>query len=275
MKSNTVTQQKAKHSVKEASFTQKKEDMSNTPIVKLVDIKKIFKIHNKKNFAVNGVNLEIRKGQVECIIGPSGSGKSTLLRCINLLEIPSSGSIFFEGVDITHMRQKAPLIRKEIGMVFQNFNLFSHLNVLQNICLAPVKIKKEPLDQTKELAKELLKKVGLENKELSYPSELSGGQQQRAAIARALAMHPKLMLFDEPTSALDPEMIKEVLSVMQNLAKEGMTMIVVSHEMGFAKTVADTVYFMDAGKIVEYGTPEEVFDSPQSFRTKEFLSHIL
>ncbi len=275
MKSNTVTRQRAKHSVKESSFTQKKEDMSNTPIVKLVDIKKIFKIHNKKNFAVDGVNLEIRKGQVECIIGPSGSGKSTLLRCINLLEIPSSGSIFFEGTDITHMKQKAPLVRKEIGMVFQNFNLFSHLNVLQNICLAPVKIKKEPLDQTKELAKELLKKVGLENKELSYPFELSGGQQQRAAIARALAMHPKLMLFDEPTSALDPEMIKEVLSVMQDLAKEGMTMIVVSHEMGFAKTVADTVYFMDAGKIVECGTPEEVFDSPQSFRTKEFLSHIL
>ena len=272
MKVTGVTQQKINFMNNGNSTDKKSSDM---PIVKLIDVKKIFKIHNKKISAVNGVNLEIHKGQVECIIGPSGSGKSTLLRCINLLEIPNSGSIFFEGIDITHIKQKAPLFRRDIGMVFQNFNLFSHLNILQNICLAPVKIKKEPLKQTRELARDLLKKVGLSDKELSYPFELSGGQKQRAAIARALAMHPKLLLFDEPTSALDPEMIKEVLNVMQNLAEEGMTMLVVSHEMGFAKKVADTVYFMDSGKVVEYGTPEQVFNDPQSFRTKEFLSHIL
>lgn len=244
-------------------------------LIKLENIKKVFKIHDKVVNAVNGVSLEIRRGQVECIIGPSGSGKSTLLRCINLLERPSAGQIYFEGQAITKLKSKIFLIREQIGMVFQNFNLFSHLNVMQNICLAPVKIKKEPIKDVRETARELLRKVGLEDKELSYPSELSGGQQQRAAIARTLAMRPKLILFDEPTSALDPEMIKEVLNVMQTLAEEGMTMLVVSHEMGFAKTVADLVYFMDEGKVVEQGTPQQIFDSPQSLRTKNFLSHIL
>ncbi len=244
-------------------------------IVRLEDIRKTFTIQQKKVVAVDGVDLEIKRGQVACIIGPSGSGKSTLLRCINLLEQPDSGKVFFENQEISKQKKKVFLVRERIGMVFQDFNLFSHLNVLQNLCLAPVKIRKIGKKEAQATARMLLKKVGLEDKEHSYPSELSGGQQQRAAIARALAMNPKLILFDEPTSALDPEMIREVLNVMKQLAEEGMTMLLVSHEMGFAKEVANRVYFMDGGRIIEQGTPSEVFDRPQSSRTKDFLSHIL
>ncbi|WP_341482070.1 amino acid ABC transporter ATP-binding protein, partial [Enterococcus cecorum] len=221
------------------------------------------------------MNYEIKQGEVVVIIGPSGSGKSTFLRCMNLLETPTSGQILFEGQDITDPKNDIFKMREKMGMVFQNFNLFPNMSVLDNITLSPVKVKKENKQAAETYAKELLQTVGLPDKANAYPQSLSGGQQQRIAIARALAMKPDVMLFDEPTSALDPEMVGEVLGVMQRLAKEGMTMVIVTHEMGFAKEVGDKIVFMDGGYIVEEGTPEEVFGNPQHNRTKDFLSKVL
>lgn len=235
--------------------------------------------HLSKKFGDNEVlkdiNYEIKQGEVVVIIGPSGSGKSTFLRCMNLLETPTSGQILFEGQDITNPKNDIFKMREKMGMVFQNFNLFPNMSVLDNITLSPVKVKKENKQATETYAKELLQTVGLPDKANAYPQSLSGGQQQRIAIARALAMKPDVMLFDEPTSALDPEMVGEVLGVMQRLAKEGMTMVIVTHEMGFAKEVGDKIVFMDGGYIVEEGTPEEVFGNPQHNRTKDFLSKVL
>ncbi len=235
--------------------------------------------HLSKKFGDNEVlkdiNYEIKQGEVVVIIGPSGSGKSTFLRCMNLLETPTSGQILFEGQDITNPKNDIFKMREKMGMVFQNFNLFPNMSVLDNITLSPVKVKKENKQAAETYAKELLQTVGLPDKANTYPQSLSGGQQQRIAIARALAMKPDVMLFDEPTSALDPEMVGEVLGVMQRLAKEGMTMVIVTHEMGFAKEVGDKIVFMDGGYIVEEGTPEEVFGNPQHNRTKDFLSKVL
>lgn len=228
-----------------------------------------------KNEVLKGIDEHIAKGEVVVVIGPSGSGKSTFLRCLNLLETPASGKIEFEGRDITSKETNIDKMREKMGMVFQQFNLFPHKTVCENICMAPVKVKGVPKEQAKETAVNLLKKVGLLDKIDAYPSSLSGGQKQRIAIARALAMQPDVMLFDEPTSALDPEMVGEVLNVMKDLAKEGMTMVVVTHEMGFAKEVGDRILFMDQGKILEEGTPEEVFQNPQNPRTKDFLSKVL
>lgn len=235
--------------------------------------------HLSKKFGENEVlkdiNYEIKQGEVVVIIGPSGSGKSTFLRCMNLLETPTSGQILFEGQDITDPKNDIFKMREKMGMVFQNFNLFPNMSVLDNITLSPVKVKKENKQAAETYAKELLQTVGLPDKANAFPQSLSGGQQQRIAIARALAMKPDVMLFDEPTSALDPEMVGEVLGVMQRLAKEGMTMVIVTHEMGFAKEVGDKIVFMDGGYIVEEGTPEEVFGNPQHNRTKDFLSKVL
>ena len=228
-----------------------------------------------KNEVLKGIDEHIAKGEVVVVIGPSGSGKSTFLRCLNLLETPTSGTIEFEGKDITSKSINIDKMREKMGMVFQQFNLFPHKTVCENICMAPVKVKGVSKEQAKETAVNLLKKVGLLDKIDAYPSSLSGGQKQRIAIARALAMQPDVMLFDEPTSALDPEMVGEVLNVMKDLAKEGMTMVVVTHEMGFAKEVGDRILFMDQGKILEEGTPEEVFQNPQNPRTKDFLSKVL
>jgi len=232
-----------------------------------------------KNFGnlevLKGIDDEVKKGEVVCVIGPSGSGKSTYLRCLNLLEEPTKGEIFINGISLTDKKTNINKMRQNVGMVFQQFNLFPHKNVIENITLAPIKIKKVPEKEAKEAAMELLNKVGLADKAESYPSQLSGGQKQRVAIARALAMSPEVMLFDEPTSALDPEMIKEVLDVMKQLVEEGMTMIVVTHEMGFAREVGDRVMFMDDGRIVEQGPPGELFGNPQNPRTQEFLSKIL
>ena len=225
--------------------------------------------------ALNGVDLEIRKGDVTVIIGPSGSGKSTLLRTLNLLEVPTEGTITFEGVDITDHKVNIDKHRQKMGMVFQQFNLFPHLSVLENIRLAPVKLKLMTKEQAGEKALELLKRVGLPDKADAYPKQLSGGQQQRIAIARALAMNPDVMLFDEPTSALDPEMVGEVLEIMKELADDGMTMVVVTHEMGFARSVATRVLFMDEGNIAEQGAPEDFFGNPQNPRLREFLSKVL
>ena len=228
-----------------------------------------------KNDVLKGIDEHISKGEVVVVIGPSGSGKSTFLRCLNLLETPTSGTITFEGKDITSKETNIDEMREKMGMVFQQFNLFPHKTVCQNICLAPIKVKKLSNDEAKKRAMTLLEKVGLVDKVDAYPASLSGGQKQRIAIARALAMQPDVMLFDEPTSALDPEMVGEVLSVMKDLAKEGMTMVVVTHEMGFAREVGDRILFMDGGKIVESGTPEEVFKNPQNPRTIDFLSKVL
>ncbi|WP_434654521.1 amino acid ABC transporter ATP-binding protein [Thermoanaerobacterium thermosaccharolyticum] len=232
-----------------------------------------------KNFGnlevLKGVSLEVKKGEVLVIIGPSGSGKSTILRCINLLEEPTKGDIYIEGEKINDKKADINKIRQKVGMVFQHFNLFPNMTAIANITLAPVKVKKMDKKDAEDIAIKLLKKVGLEDKRDSYPVKLSGGQKQRLAIARALAMQPDVMLFDEPTSALDPEMVKEVLNVMKELANEGMTMIVVTHEMGFAREVADRVIFVDDGVIVEEGTPKEVFENPKSPRTREFFSKIL
>jgi ABC-type polar amino acid transport system ATPase subunit len=225
--------------------------------------------------AVRNASLTINAGDVVLIIGPSGSGKSTLLRCVNRLETATAGEIYVDGDRVTDPHGNIRQIREEVGMVFQNFNLFPHLTALENISLGPRKVKGIPKEQALDQARKLLARVGLSDKEKSYPEQLSGGQQQRVAIARALAMEPKVMLFDEPTSALDPEMIKEVLDVMLQLAQEGMTMMVVSHEMGFARAAADLVVFMDNGEIIETGTPDEVFDSPREERTRRFLDHIL
>lgn len=224
---------------------------------------------------LKGITQTIKQGEKVVIIGPSGSGKSTFLRCLNLLETPDSGSILFEGNDITSKNVDINLVRRQMGMVFQHFNLFPHLTVLKNITLAPVKLKLLSQNQADEKAMELLERIGLADKADVYPSTLSGGQKQRIAIVRSLAMSPKVMLFDEPTSALDPEMVGEVLSVMKELAKGGMTMVVVTHEMGFAREVADRVVFMEDGIVAEEGTPSQIFDSPKSERLKKFLNCIL
>lgn len=232
-----------------------------------------------KNFGdlkvLKNINTHIEKGEVVVIVGPSGSGKSTFLRCLNLLEEPTDGEIIFEGKNITDKNANINLLRQNIGMVFQQFNLFPHMTVLENITLSPIKIKNMSKAESEKTAMDLLKQVGLEDKAKAYPNQLSGGQKQRIAIVRALAMSPDVMLFDEPTSALDPEMVGEVLEVMKNLAKQGMTMIVVTHEMGFAKEVGTRLMFMDDGKIVEEGKPKEIFNSPQHPRTKEFLKKVL
>lgn len=224
---------------------------------------------------LKGITQTIKQGEKVVIIGPSGSGKSTFLRCLNLLETPDSGSILFEGNDITSKNADINLVRRQMGMVFQHFNLFPHLTVLKNITLAPVKLKLLSQNQADEKAMELLERIGLADKADVYPSTLSGGQKQRIAIVRSLAMSPKVMLFDEPTSALDPEMVGEVLSVMKELAKGGMTMVVVTHEMGFAREVADRVVFMEDGIVAEEGSPSQIFDSPKSERLKKFLNCIL
>jgi ABC-type polar amino acid transport system ATPase subunit len=224
---------------------------------------------------LNGINCSIKEKEVVCVIGPSGSGKSTFLRCLNLLEEITSGEVIIDGVRINDPKTDINEVRKEVGMVFQQFNLFPHMTVLDNITLAPIHVRKLSKDEAESRALSLLSKVGLSDKAGAYPEQLSGGQQQRVAIARALAMQPKVMLFDEPTSALDPEMVKEVLDVMKQLAKEGMTMVVVTHEMGFAREVGDRVLFMDQGLIVEEGTPEQVFTQTQNERTKAFLSKVL
>ena len=238
------------------------------------------KVENlKKNFGslevLKDINMEVKEGEVVCLIGPSGSGKSTFLRCLNKLEEPTGGVIIVDDYDLMAKTSDINKIRENIGMVFQQFNLFSHLSVLQNIMLAPVDRKRMTKEQAEEKAKKLLDRVGLLEKADVYPASLSGGQRQRVAIARALAMEPDIMLFDEPTSALDPEMVGEVLEVMKQLAAEGMTMVVVTHEMGFAREVADRVVFMDGGYIVEEGTPEEVFGNPQNKRTQDFLNKVL
>ncbi|RNL09638.1 amino acid ABC transporter ATP-binding protein [Parvibacter caecicola] len=220
------------------------------------------------------VNIDVHRGEVVVVLGPSGSGKSTMLRCINLLEVPTGGHIYFEGKDITDKKTDINKLRTGIGMVFQSFNLFPHLSAKENVMLAQRKVLKRSKEEAEAIALEELRKVGLGDRADYMPSELSGGQQQRVAIARALAMRPHVMLFDEATSALDPELVRDVLGVMKDLAREGMTMIVVTHEMGFARDVADRVIFMDGGVVVEEGTPEAVFDHPQNERTKDFLGHI-
>ncbi|MGD2162132.1 MAG: amino acid ABC transporter ATP-binding protein [Anaerolineales bacterium] len=225
--------------------------------------------------AVRGVDMEVDKGEVIVIFGPSGSGKSTFIRTINRLEEHQRGQIIVDGIELTHDVRNIAAIRSEIGMVFQQFNLFPHLSVLNNVSLAPIWVRKWPKEKAEEVAMELLTRVGIPEQAEKYPGQLSGGQQQRVAIARALAMQPKIMLFDEPTSALDPEMIKEVLDVMIGLARSGMTMLVVTHEMGFARAVADRMYFFDEGLVVESGTPDDIFNNPQEDRTKLFLSQIL
>lgn len=246
--------------------------MSNKEV--LLELKDLYKSFGNLE-VIKGIDLEIDKGDILVIIGPSGSGKSTVLRCMNLLEEPTSGQIIFEGKDILKNLRTIDKTREKIGMVFQNFNLFPNKTILDNITLAPMKVKGKTREEAEKKAKELLERVGLLDKVDAYPVQLSGGQQQRIAIARALAMEPDMMLFDEPTSALDPEMVKEVLDVIKELAHEGMTMAIVTHEMGFAKEVADRVIFVDGGKIVEDGSPEEVFNRPKSDRAKDFFDKIL
>ena len=240
------------------------------PVVRIEGLHKAF----GDNVVLRGIDLEVQRGEVVVILGPSGSGKSTLLRCVNLLETPTSGRIFFEDTEITAKKTDINKVRAKVGMVFQNFNLFPHLTAKKNVMLSQQKVLKRSKDEAEKVAVEQLTRVGLGDRIDYKPSELSGGQQQRVAIARALAMDPHVMLFDEATSALDPELVRDVLGVMKGLAKGGMTMIVVTHEMGFARDVADRVIFMDGGFIVEQGTPEEVFDNPKSDRTKDFLGHI-
>ena len=247
--------------------------MSANYLIETKDLKKYYKGEEIK--ALDGVTAGIEKGEVVVVIGPSGSGKSTFLRSLNLLERPTSGTITFEGIDITDPKTNINIHRQKMGMVFQHFNLFPHMTILKNMTIAPMKLLKKSKEEAEKQAMELLKRVGLEDRANAYPSQLSGGQKQRIAIVRALCMNPQVMLFDEPTSALDPEMVGEVLDVMKELAKEGMTMVVVTHEMGFAKEVADRVIFMDGGEIVETGTPEEIFTSPQNPRTQSFLSKVL
>ena len=246
---------------------------NNSPIIEVKGLEKIFEkgdVH-----ALNGVDIAINRGEVVVVIGPSGSGKSTFLRCLNLLEEPTGGQVIFEGTDITDPSVNLNLHRQRMGMVFQHFNLFPHMTVLRNMTLAPMKLLKKSASEAKGKAMELLKRVNLDDRAHAYPNQLSGGQKQRIAIVRALCMEPEVMLFDEPTSALDPEMVGEVLDVMKQLASAGMTMVVVTHEMGFAREVADRVIFMDGGKIVEEGTPEDIFQHPQQQRTKDFLEKVL
>ena len=239
-------------------------------MIKLENVHKSF----GKNEVLKGINLHIKQGQVVVIIGPSGSGKSTVLRTMNYLEEPTSGKVIVDGMDLSD-KKKLNDVRAEVGMVFQNFNLFPHMTVMENLTLAQTKVRKTSMEEAKKIGQALLDRVGLADKANAYPDSLSGGQKQRVAIARALAMKPKVMLFDEPTSALDPEMVSEVLDVMKSLAEEGMTMVIVTHEMGFAKKVADRVLFVDGGLILEDDTPERVFDSPTNERTKSFLDKIL
>lgn len=238
---------------------------------------KVFNLDKKFGdlHVLKGINEHIKKGEVVVIIGPSGSGKSTFLRCLNLLEEPTGGEILFEGVSITDNNKDINKLRQKMGMVFQDFNLFPHMTVLENITLAPIKVKKMQKEEAEKIAFDLLERVGLKDKAFSYPKQLSGGQKQRIAIARALAMSPDVMLFDEPTSALDPEMVGEVLEVMKDLVAEGMTMVVVTHEMGFAREVATRVLFMDKGQVIEQGCPKKIFNNPEHSRTKEFLAKIL
>jgi arginine/lysine/histidine transport system ATP-binding protein len=240
----------------------------------VINVKQLRKSFGKLN-VLNGIDIEIAQGEVVVVIGPSGSGKSTFLRCLNLLEVPTNGDIVFEGQLITDKKNDINKLRQKMGMVFQQFNLFPHMSVLNNITLAPRKLKGLSSADAEKIAKDLLKIVGLADKAQAYPAQLSGGQKQRIAIARALAMQPDVMLFDEPTSALDPEMVGEVLDVMKRLAAEGMTMIVVTHEMGFAREVGDRLVFMDGGMIVEEGEPKDIFANPQHPRTQEFLSKVL
>ena len=245
--------------------------MSGEPIIQIIDLHKRFgHVH-----AVRGVSMEVYPAEVVVIIGPSGSGKSTLLRCINRLEMPDSGTVIVDGLSVTDPATDINKVRAEVGMVFQLFNLFPHLTALENVVLAQRVVRKRSREEAEAIAMEQLTRVGIPDKAHAYPGQLSGGQQQRVAIARALAMQPKIMMFDEPTSALDPEMIKEVLDVMLELASEGMTMLVVSHEMGFVKAAADRIIFMDEGRVIEKTTPEELFTAPKHERTKLFLSKIL
>ena len=245
--------------------------MDTKVLLKIQDLHKSFGDHE----VLKGINLEIKKGEVVVIIGASGSGKSTFLRTLNLLEVPSSGKIIFEGSELCAQKSDVNKHRQKMGMVFQYFNLFEHLSVLENLCIAPIKLLKKSKEQAKKEAMELLNQVGLADKISAYPSSLSGGQKQRIAIVRALAMSPDVMLFDEPTSALDPEMVGEVLNVMKNLARSGMTMVVVTHEMGFAREVASRVLFFDKGIVAEDASPNEIFSNPKNSRLKEFLSRIL
>ena len=247
--------------------------MSADTIIKVKGLQKHFKGGAIK--ALNGVDAEIRRGEVVVIIGPSGSGKSTFLRCLNLLEVPTSGHIYFEGVDITSKKVNINIHRQKMGMVFQLFNLFPHMTVMKNLTIAPMKLLGKSKEEAEAQALALLKRVGLEDRAEAYPEQLSGGQKQRIAIVRALCMNPDVMLFDEPTSALDPEMVGEVLDVMKHLAREGMTMAVVTHEMGFAREVASRVLFMDNGRVIEENTPQEIFNNPQSDRLKNFLAKVL
>ncbi len=240
-------------------------------MIKVVDLYKSFGTLE----VLKGVSNQIHKGEVVCVIGPSGSGKSTFLRCLNLLEEPTSGEVFIDGVSLTEHKKDINKLRQRVGMVFQQFNLFPHKTVMENITLAPIKLKGMSKEEAREKAVMLLRKVGLPDKDYEYPNKLSGGQKQRVAIARALAMDPEIMLFDEPTSALDPEMVGEVLGAMKQLAVEGMTMVVVTHEMGFAREVGDRILFMDEGIIAEENSPEELFNNPKSERTRSFLSKVL
>lgn len=240
-------------------------------MIKVVDLYKSF----GKLEVLRGINNEIHKKEVVCVIGPSGSGKSTFLRCLNLMEEPTSGEVFLDGVSFTEHKKDINKLRQKVGMVFQQFNLFPHMTVMDNITLAPMKVKGIGEKKAKDKAIQLLRKVGLPDKDNEYPNKLSGGQKQRVAIARALAMDPEVMLFDEPTSALDPEMVGEVLQVMKQLVEEGMTMVVVTHEMGFAREVGDRILFMDEGIIAEENSPEEIFQNPQNPRTQSFLSKVL
>ena len=248
--------------------------MTADSIISVRNLEKVFKGKNEIR-ALNGVSADIKRGEVVVVIGPSGSGKSTFLRCLNLLELPTGGTVTFEGVDITDPKVNINIHRQKMGMVFQHFNLFPNLTVLRNMTVAPMELLKKSKEEAEANAMKLLRKVGLEDRANAYPSQLSGGQKQRVAIVRALAMDPKVMLFDEPTSALDPEMVGEVLAVMQGLARNGYTMVVVTHEMGFAREVADRVIFMDGGQIIEEGTPDEIFNHPKNPRTQEFLAKIL
>ena len=242
----------------------------------LIRVENLQKHYNKGAIkALDGINTEIKKGEVVVVIGPSGSGKSTFLRCLNLLEVPTGGHIYFDGVDITDIRTDINIHRQRMGMVFQHFNLFPHMTILKNVIIAPMKLQGKSEAEATELAMSLLRRVGLEDRAGAYPSQLSGGQKQRIAIVRALCMQPEVMLFDEPTSALDPEMVGEVLEVMKQLAEENMTMVVVTHEMGFAREVATRVMFMADGRQVEEGTPEEIFTNPKSERLQTFLAKVL